>query len=312
MQSMCADTLLRKLVNTLAGTVMLYTSLGCGRQVGYVGRENANAVDAGGDVFWSDFPSSDDQWTIDAVLPRASVNLGRPNALAADNRVAELLFPGNPSLGPMDDAGPEFVTQLATVRRFHFGTLRTKVSFGACDRLESVMQAVLGYFNDGTDSNGNGLVDDLEIDFQVGCESPNVALLSVFTDYQESANGTQFRKLSRIIDFATGEVFDTMADDASDFTPSGTDATLVRPQLMGLDSFHEIGFDWQPDSIRFFIVDGAEELTLWTLNGADHVPQQPIYLMYNLWHPSSHWFPLDGAADFPANDVVMKLDWVRY
>ena len=32
--------------------------------------------------------------------------------------------------------------------------------------------------------------------------------------------------------------------------------------------------------------------------------------MFNLWHPEEHWFPRAGSADYPANDVVLTVDWV--
>jgi hypothetical protein len=46
--------------------------------------------------------------------------------------------------------------------------------------------------------------------------------------------------------------------------------------------------------------------------GSDRVPQLPLQAMYNLWHPDTHWYPTDGAADFPASDVVMRVDWLSY
>jgi hypothetical protein len=34
--------------------------------------------------------------------------------------------------------------------------------------------------------------------------------------------------------------------------------------------------------------------------------------MYNLWHPDTHWYPVEGSADFPTNDVVMHVDWLSF
>ncbi|MDF3072028.1 MAG: hypothetical protein K0R38_7629 [Polyangiaceae bacterium] len=67
--------------------------------------------------------------------------------------------------------------------------------------------AFLGFFNDGTDQDGDGIVDDLEINVQVLCSDPRKLYLTVFTDNEE----LRFRKRSRLVDFATGEQFGTHA-----------------------------------------------------------------------------------------------------
>jgi len=59
------------------------------------------------------------------------------------------------------------------------------------------------------------------------------------------------------------------------------------------------------------VLDGAE-VTLWTLTDPTHIPQRPVTFLYNLWHPAAHWFPSTSAADFPARDVVMHVDWFEF
>jgi hypothetical protein len=282
--------------------------IGCDQQDGVVGRNHP--ADAASDTpsFVSEFVSNDGVWSVDTGLARASVDFGRPDGNARDGNVAELLFPGDASLAATDAVGPAYVTQLATLERFHFGTLRARVRFGRCAATEEVIQAVLGYFSDGTDLDGNGLMDDVEIDLQISCAAPQYAYLSVYTDYQ--ADG--FRRLSHIVDFESGTEYDTPDDSVDGFVETGNDPTLVRPNLVSADTYYEVGYEWHPDSIRFFLVDGTDELTLWTLRDASHVPQLPVHLMFNLWHPETHWFPTSDEADFPANDVVMKVDWVEF
>ena len=283
---------------------------GCGPQEGIVGRQYRQ--DSAVSVFESEFVTNDGLWDIEAALPRASVNLGISNGQARDGNVAELLFPGEASLNSFDDAGPDYVTQLSTRDRFGFGTLRTRVNFGGCSGTEEVVQAVLGYFSDGVDHDGNGITDDIEIDLQIACGAPHFVYLSIFTDYQTTPTGEQYRKLSHVVDFSTGAEFDTPKDNSDTFVESANNANLVRPNLVAPNTFYELGYEWHAGSVRFFLDDGTEELTLWTLSDPTHVPQQPVYIMYNLWHPSSHWFPNSSDADFPANDVVMRLDWIRF
>jgi hypothetical protein len=285
---------------------------GCGQAEGIVGRQHVGSTETTANIFASEFLANDGLWSVETALARASVSFGQPDASARDGNMAALVFPGNAALGVADDVGPDYVTQLATNGRFGFGTLRTRVNFGACSGAEEVVQAVLGYFSDGEDHNGNGLTDDVEIDLQIVCGTPTLAYLSVYTDYQATASGEQYRKLSHIVDFSTGTEYDTPADNSDAFVASGTRTSLARPRLVAANTYYELGYERHKTSIRFFLNDGNEELTLWTLADAAHVPDVPVYLMYNLWHPSSHWFPASGDADFPANDVVMKVDWIRF
>jgi hypothetical protein len=286
--------------------------IGCGRQDGVVGRNYPADAATNAPSFQSEFVSNPGVWSIETGFSLASVDFGRTDANARDGKVAELRFPGDTGLAAADGAGPAYVTQLATLERFHFGTLRTRVSFGSCAAGEEVVHAILGYFSDGTDLDGNGLTDNIEIDLQIACGTPQYAYLSLYTDYQATADGPVFRKLSHIVDFSSGAKYDTPEDDSDEFVASGTDPNLLRPNLVSANTYYELGYEWHPESIRFFIVDGADELTLWTLSDASHVPQLPVYLMYNLWHPETHWFPTQGEADFPAADVVMKVDWVEF
>jgi hypothetical protein len=284
----------------------------CGAQEGLVGRQHTVDGSLPNGLFESEFANNDALWSVETALPRASVSFGMASSSARDGNLAELVFPGNASFASADGAGPDYVTQLSTRDRFGFGTLRTRVSFGGCSDTEEVVQAVLGYFSDGQDHDSNGITDDIEIDLQVTCGNPRFVYLSVYTDYQATPVGEHFRKLSHLVNLSTGTEYDTPADDSDTFEQSGTNANLTRPSLATTDTFYELGFEWHPSSIRFFLTDAGEELTLWTLDDPAHVPQEPVHLMYNLWHPDSHWFPDSSSADFPADDVVMRLDWVRF
>ncbi len=290
----------------------LFLLCACGPQEGIVGRQHAADAADSAASFTDDFVTNDGTWNPEMSLAGAGVDFGITNGSARDGNVARLVFPGDASLTSTDALGPGYVTQLSTRDRFGFGTLRTRLSFGGCSGTEEVVQAVLGYFSDGVDRDGNGITDDIEIDLQVTCSAPRFVYLSVYTDYEATPSGEQFRKLSHIVDLSTGTEYDTPSDDSDAFVQSGKNAKLARPNLATTNGFYEIGYEWHPDRIRFFLDAGNEELTLWTLSDAAHVPQVPVHIMYNLWHPDSHWFPDSASADYPASDVVMTLDWVRF
>ena len=298
------------------GPALVVLCTACSPQDGVVGAMAPDETDAGaGDAalnFETDFDANGAIWQERVVLPGGSVEFGAANASAADDNVAVLRFPGSAASEANDNVGPGYVTEIQTVQRFHFGTYRTRVQFGTCAPDEQVASAVLGYFSDGSDRDADGITDELEIDVQSLCGTPELLYLTVFTDYEVNTAGTErFEKLTRAIDFSTGDVYDTVSSQSEEFALTDTVAEFVRPGFPASDAFYEVGFDWHTDAIRFFIVLDGGELSLWTLNDPLRIPQQPVHFVYNLWHPESHWHPASGSADFPAQDVALVVDWLR-
>jgi hypothetical protein len=291
----------------------------CTPQDRVVGVEPLGAPDAsldgatdgglGAPTYRTDFDDSS-SWTSSSHLPGASTDFGVPIMGANDPSTAEVLFPGHPEYAATDHDTPADLTEIDSPERFSFGTFRTRLQFGACLPSEDVVEAAIGYFHDGNDANQNGITDDLEINFQVLCGTPEYLSLTVFTDNQD--NPPAFRKLARVIDFASGDYWDTPSASQEGFTKTGNSAAFTHPELFDSSSFYEIGFEWHTDSLRFFIALGGADLDLWTLSDPTHIPQEPLSFIYNAWHPPTHWFPATGAADFPAKDVVMHIDWFEY
>lgn len=281
----------------------LLLCLGCGHQDAIVGRIEGAGGSAGGaggmPSYRSELETGND-WLAHNELLGSSTELG-VDALGANG--AELRFPGGATL-----SGPSNVTELESRQRFGFGTFRTRLAFGACQPTEEVVSAALGYFHDGSDENQNGIEDDEEIDLQVLCGAPTRLYLTVFTDHSPA----EFRKSSRMVDFATGEVFDTVAPDSNDFGKVDTVPAWVRPELFAKDAWSVLGFEWRSTSLSFFIeLDGAR-VTLWTLDDSARIPQRPVSFLYNLWHPETHWYPSSAAAAFPEADVPMHVDWFEH
>lgn len=288
-------------------------ALGCGRENGVVGVDDRAQTMPRTPTFSDDFGSNDGAWQEQTPLPGASTAFGRPDSDALDQQVAELVFPGHPEYDSGDRVGAEFATQLATTRQFHFGTYRTRLEFGSCAPHEQTVSAFLGYASDGADRNQNGIKDDVEIDVQVACGTPPYLYLTVFTDYEVDAGGNeQFRKLSRVIDFTSGDVFDTPAADRDEFVKTGNDAALLAPGALASGAYHELGFEWHATSLRFFLLLGGREQTLWTLTEPARIPSEPVTVIYNLWHPDSQWYPASASADFPAEDVTLRVDWFHF
>jgi hypothetical protein len=284
--------------------VALVLVLSCGPRDGVVGYAGDPPV------YLAEFEPGIPGWEEQVVAPDATTATGVRDDAARDGFVASLVFPGHADYAASDLTDARYATQIQSLDRFSFGTYRARVALGACSSDEEVVTAFLGYFNDGTDRDSDGITDDLEVDLQITCSTPTFAYLTVFTDYADTASGPVFRKLGRVVDFSNGELYDTPSDDSDSFERSGSDPALVKPDLFAPGVFREIGFEWQPDSIRFFVDIDGNDHELWQLTGRNHVPQQPLHLMFNLWHPEDHWFPRQGSADYPANDVVLTVDWV--
>lgn len=262
--------------------------------------------------YFTDFPDNDGLWQEQLRLPNAAINFGLADVGASDGRVVELRLPGHPEYAPTDNVGPSFATQIGTGETFHFGTFRTRVQFGSCAPTEEVIGAFFGFFNDGTDANENGIVDDQEINFQITCGAPTLAHLTVFTDFEAGDAGAIFRKLTRVINLESGEYYDTPDASANALVLTGSDPQFLEPGAFDSDAYYELGFEWRSDRIRFFMVLGGTEVTLWTLSEQARIPQRPLFVMYNLWHPDAHWHPATGEADYPASDVVLRADWFEH
>jgi hypothetical protein len=264
-------------------------------------------------LFSSELESNGGQWNVQTILDRASVVFGANHANAGDGRVAELVFPGDPNLTSTDAAGPAAATEIASRQYFRFGTFRTRVQFATCAPGEEIASAVFMYFNDGRDGNGNGVTDSPELDFQVFCGAPTFIVLTAWADFQREAGGQEtFSKSSRAIDTATGDMYDAVSPTERAFARTGTSSALVRGGFPAPGAFYEVGIEWTSTHVRFFIVLDGAEVTLWDMTDVRYVPQVPLPLMYNLWHPQTHWVPQMTVADYPASDGTMRIDWVRF
>ena len=217
---------------------------GCGPQ---------NAV-VGAFPGWStQFVAEEGLWEQTTPLPGATIAFGAPNGAAGDNAVVELRLPGLPGAGPDTDSGPDVATQIATRRFMQFGTFRARVSFASCAPTEEVASAVFAFFNDGSDVNGNGIVDNPEIDFQVLCGTPTFIVLTCWSDFEQATATTpeRFIKQSHAVDMSTGDGYDTVSESDNAFAKTTTGGDLVDPGFPAANGFYEVGFDWEPIARAF-------------------------------------------------------------
>lgn len=229
------------------------------------------------------------------------------NAQATDNAVASLKFPGNPSLGSGDAAGPGSATEIALRDEFLYGTFETRVRFSSCGPGEEVVDGIFTYFKDGSDWNGNGIADNSEIDIEFLCGTPHLLWLTVYTDFETFESG-RLRKLSKMIDMRTGK-YTVLVDWPPTVIEQGTIPGLSIPGFPGQD-FYTVGFDWREGHVKYYMRHNGAKIALFDITDPSRVPHRAAEFLMNIWHSAGHW--TDGsAADYPANDTNLLVDWVK-
>jgi len=257
-------------------------------------------------TFSLDFTTADKSRVYSRADNGGSATLGITNASATDNAVAELIFKGNAALGPNDKLTPDFATEVGTNQTFGYGTFRTRVQLAKCAATEELVNGVFTFFNDGKDHDGDGLIDNSEIDIEILCSDPSIISLTIWSEY---SSDTAKQGVSRVIHTKTGAYEDSL----NDTTPlgSGTLAAFKLPGFPDPNAFYEMGFEWHATSLRYFIVVGGAEITLWTYTNPKYIPSLPAAFLFNVWH-STDWWDSKGTADYPAADAVMRVDWFKY
>lgn len=262
---------------------------------------------AGADSLW------DRQIRTPVGGPERLIRFARPDASTSDGMTVRIGIDGNPALGPGDFHGPTHANQISTDARLHFGTYRISAKAASCLAGEEVITGIFVYSNDGSDLNGNGLIDNNEIDIEIACTIPHVLWLTTWTDYQGDGVD-EFKKVTRRIDMLTGNVRQTRAGMEGHW---GGYEDLGAPieglpvaGFSAVNDYYEMGFEWDTNQIRFFIVINGREIALWRYTGSV-IPQNPVHFMFNLWHSRAGWND-DADKDFPSRDVFLDADRFRY
>jgi hypothetical protein len=299
-------------VRVLLSALLVVATAACAPADGIVGvlppDGGAPAPDWG-----SQLASDDGLWNVKAVLDGASVAFGARNAAATDGLVSELRFPGRAGAASDTDVGPKLATEIESKRTFQYGVFQTRLQFATCAPGEGVASAFFLFFRDGRDTDDNGLPDNPELDFQVLCDAPTFVVLTAWSDYAEptSTAGERFRRLSRAVDLATGDLYDATSETSRGFAKVGNAPELARPSFVP-GGFYDLRIDWQPTGVRFSIVLDGQELTLLRVDAPHYVPRVPMRLYLNLWHPATHWVPRTADAAYPAQDGVLRVDSVSW
>jgi hypothetical protein len=266
---------------------------------------DVDAADGGSPTIFEEFGSGTTWY--ERSQPQGSAAFGVPNARAADSAVAELMFPGNPALGPADNAGPGFATEIGTNDRLSYGTYRARVQLGTCQPGEELVNGIFTYFNDGADHDGDGVPDNSEIDIEVLCSDPAKLSLTIWTEYDDKGGAVS---TTRRVDVDTGDYYETPLG-GGDLAKAGHSDAFKHPGFPDPQAFYEMGFEWHAASLRYFIVLDGAEITLWDFHETKYIPHLDASFLFNIWHAQTNWWT-GSDADYPASAATLRVDWFKY
>lgn len=239
------------------------------------------------------------------------------DALASDGRALQLILGKNAQ--PSPSGGAEVGTNAPAL----YGTFSSRLRTADCTGQPNagVVTGLFTYFNDDTDTTGDGIADNSEIDFEWLCAEPQTLYLTMWTDYRDS-DAAQ-KRVSRAINLATGTVLHTCYyTEFGDCTQtlSGVQSTpsTIAP-LSGYDSaarYYEYGFDWTAERVVWWMINpvDSQRIILWDYQGpAARITHVSADFLTNVWH-SSDWPPEGNpsATASPSKAVSAWIDWTRY
>jgi len=184
--------------------------------------------------------------------------------------------------------------------------------------------AVVGFFTyrHDADDNGNGVLENSEIDFEWLIADPRVIYLTAWVDVNDDP--WRVTKINRTIDLSRGRILQTVYENLDGTRGSFTDELSNSPSTIAAipdydasARFYVYGFDWATDRIRWWMIDPAspaDTIVLWDYRGdVKYVTQQPAYLMFNFWHTDS--WSVEGvpsSTQRPRHPFAAQFDWVSY
>jgi hypothetical protein len=231
-----------------------------------------------------------------------TITFGAANAAASDNAVLELKRTGGSAT-----IGTSGAEEIVSNRSFSFGTFRYRFRLATCASSEEVVSSPFAYFNDGTKA-ADGLVINREVDIEILCGEPYFINLTIWTEYTDD---THLKNQARVLDTRTGTLYVYANDSQGNETGTEAHPELAIPGFPQAGAFYEMGWTWAPDHLRYFVVIGGQDVTMWDATDATRIPQAPMDQHFNIWAPGDHWSTGTKAGP-PANDATFTVDWFRY
>jgi len=268
------------------------------------------------DEFIAPMPWNTSVWLPRLPLSGSVATSGVSSTEALDGFSAKLLYPKN---RPEGEWGPRYSTQIMSAEMNLYGHYEARLKSGQANPGEGVISAFFIYRNDEVDYDGDGIIDNHEIDFELLNSDRSSIWCSVYTDYQYIADVENFHRNSARVNIATGEIHATIPGnegnwDLVEIDPLG----WTMPGFDHSSTIYKYGFDWSQEKVSFWIdlEDGMGHLVLFEVlsdgsNGPnDHVPSMAAPTFFNIWHTYVDWW---SRADAPqlTKDAIMEIDYVK-
>lgn len=232
-----------------------------------------------------------------------------------DNYCLELRMPSGYNL-----SGPAKGINILSRVRYGYGRYRVRMKSAYGGEDAGVVSAFFTYFNDYwsnstnfTDLNNNGISDNSEIDIELLSREPTVIYMTVWTDYDEVGGTVRFRKITRKINLATGDIYQTPYNKENTYELERLQERF-QPTILDFNhtqNFYEYSFEWSSSSVKFYVTISGTEILLWDMDRKELVPKNEAYIMVNLWHNSTQW-DNGQLALAPSVNCVMKVDKISF
>lgn len=254
------------------------------------------------------FIAASTNFKIKKSIPDGSIQFGIINTAASDSKIAQLSLPGHPEYHSNDFTSPPGV-QLESTQSFSFGTFRAHFLASDCAQTnEGVIHGIFTYWNDGSDLNSNGMIDNSEIDIEISCDSPNTLFLTLWTDYTDDSH---FLKVTRQINLSTGSYNQTSSGEENTWELNDSGQLSSWPSTQSIGQWLDMGFTWSSTKVEYFLYYNNTRYVLWTYQNAEHIPQHAAPFLFNIWHTPSLWSN-GGVADYPSAAVSLNIDTFSY
>jgi len=280
----------------------------------------------GAGLVFADGSPFTEQWTAATsaffnFLPQggSTITSNVADAGASDGKIVDLTLPAFAASSP--NGGPNLQSSVL----YGFGTYEGRFKTADCS-MQPNTGAISGFFNymnDGTDQDGDGIKDNIEIDFEWLCAEPNAFWMTMWTDFQESP--LAMRRVYREVDLATGQIrrtcysegYGACTQDLTGSPTEGSPSTIAAlPGYNSATAYYTFGFTWLSNRTTWYYYHPStgQKIILWDYQGPTvRIPQRSAYYMMNLWH-TNNWSPtgMPGAVEQPNSARHLKVDWVTY
>lgn len=239
----------------------------------------------------------------------------QPDPAAVDKHVLDLTIPAGTEPGPGNSA------EIASRRTYRYGSFASRLRAADCSGQPGTgaVTGMFTYANDRRDHDGDGIIDNSEIDVEILCARPHIVNLTVWTDFRERDGAQQ--RVSRVVDMRTGQVLSTCYLNSFDGpcqvlqgAESSPSSVRAVPDFDASKRYYTYRFDWSADRVLFSVSDGkGQRVTLWDYQGpSTRIPHNRSAYLVNLWHTDT-WTPAGApsATGSPTAPLTASVDWSR-